>query len=288
MSNLEKKVTIQIVLYEENYDLLKRCLMNLEGFKIIIVHNKNNYNLKQKIERNFNIEKYILKKSNVGFSKGHNEAAFHVTTEFILIMNADCLIDKQSIQILVDTIEKDNKCGIVSPTTFDRNGNLTYNGGVFPERGSKNFPLNLDGDVCVDSVLGSSMLINLQLFLELGGFDENFFLYFSDDHLCKKIRNKKLSIIQSFNAKAIHIHGISKVNNFIKKLFLREFNFTYDEMYYYHCQKLKIEFINKNKKKKNKYLFKFFLSLFILNLPKVIIYIARFLAIRRFEIDVKN
>ena len=281
MENLLKKVTVQIVLYEENFELIKKCLINLKGIKVIIVDNKNDLSLKEKLVNEFSIDKYLLNKKNVGFSKAHNQAAKHVNTEYLLILNADCLIGKLSIQTLIDTLESNRDCGLVSPTTYDDEGNLTYNSGYFPERGVKEEPALIDGDVCVDTVLGSSMLISKKLFLELDGFDENFFLYFSDDEICKELK-KKLSVIQSFNSKAIHVHGISKVGSIIKRIFLREFHYTFDEMYYYYKQKIENNVIIRNQKKKFNYLVKFFISIIFLKVKKSTFYLARFLAIFKF------
>tara|TARA_B100001057_G_C22652897_1_gene872802 strand:- start:3 stop:866 length:864 start_codon:yes stop_codon:yes gene_type:complete len=283
MENLVEKVTVQIVLYEENFELIKKCLIKLAGMKVIIIDNKNNLSLKEKILNEFSIEKYILNKKNIGYSRAHNQAARYVSTEYLLILNADCLIDKISIQALINTIEKYRNCGLVSPTTYDDIGNLTYNSGFFPERGIKFEPVLIDGDVCVDTVLGSSMLISKKLFQELDGFDENFFLYFSDDEMCKRINKKKLSVIQSFNSKAIHIHGISKVGGIIKKIFLREFHYTFDEMYYFYKQKIENNVINKNKKKIFNYLIKFLINIIFLRVKKSIFYLARFLAIFKFR-----
>ena len=57
------------------------------------------------------------------------------------------------------------------------------------------------------------MLIKKKDFIEVGMFDENLFLFFSDDDLCKKITKLNKSIIQIYLAKAYHTHGISKVKN---------------------------------------------------------------------------
>lgn len=282
MENLVEKVTVQIVLYEENFELIKKCLTNLKGLKVIIVDNKNNLFLKEKVLKQFSIEKYILNKKNIGYSRANNQAAKYVNTEYLLILNADCLIDKISIQILVNTIEKYRNCGLVSPTTYDDKSNLTFSSGYFPEIGIKDEPVLVDGDICVNTVLGSSMLISKKLFQELDGFDENFFLYFSDDEICKRINKKKLSVIQSYNSKAIHTHGISKVGSNIKKIFLREFHYTFDEMYYYYKQNIKNNIINRNKKKIFNYFIKFLISIIFLRIKKSTFYFAKFLAISKF------
>jgi N-acetylglucosaminyl-diphospho-decaprenol L-rhamnosyltransferase len=282
MKNLHEKITVQIVLFEENFELIKTCLSTLRGIKIIIVDNKKDLELKKKITSQFAIEKYILNQKNLGYSKGHNQASHYVKTEYMLILNADCVIEKLSIQNLIKTIDNNDQCGLISPTTYDEDNNLTYSSGFFPERGPKGIPLTLEGDTCVQTVLGSSMLISKKLFNELNGFDENFFLYFSDDELCKRIYEKKFSIIQSFTSKANHTHGITKVKNFFKKIFLREFHYTFDELYYYYKHDLNNSIFEKNKKKKNIYLFKFLTSLIFFKFKKCIFYLARFLALSKF------
>ncbi len=282
MKNLVEKVTVQIVLYEENYELIKECLINLKGLKVIIIDNKNNFFLKEKLVNEFSIEKYILNKKNIGYSRAHNQASKYVNTEYLLILNADCLIDKVSIQTLISTIENNRDCGLVSPTTYDEKGNLTYNSGYFPEKGMKDEPVLIEGDICVNTVLGSSMLISKKLFQELEGFDEFLFLYFSDDELCKRINKKRFSVIQSFNSKAIHTHGISKVGDIIKRIFLREFHYTFDEMYYYYKLKIENNIINKNKKKMFNYLIKFLIGIIFFRIKKSTFYLARFLAIFKF------
>ena len=60
-----------------------------------------------------------------------------------------------------------------------------------------------------------------------------FFLYYSDFDLCRRILKKKKTIIQIFEAKAQHDHGEIKVKNFLKKIFIRNYNFTFDELYYF-------------------------------------------------------
>ncbi|MBD1165130.1 glycosyltransferase [Pelagibacterales bacterium SAG-MED13] len=283
MKNTHENITVQIVLYEENFELIKKCLINLEGIKTVIIDNGNNLELKRKILNRFKIEEYILSKKNLGFSRGHNLASKYVKTKYILILNADCFINKESIEKLIKTIELYDNCGLVAPTTYDKNNNLTYCSGIFPEKGFKGDPLILEGDTCVKTVLGSSMLIKKNLFQEIKGFDENFFLFFSDDELCKRIYSKKFSIIQSFSSTAIHIHGITKVKNIFKKIYLREFHYTFDEMFYYHKLNTNNIILQKYRSKKINYLIKSIKNLIIFRFKKFIFYYARFLAILKFN-----
>ena len=63
-SNKNQELTVAIVLYKEDFDLIFKTLDKLRYFKIIIIDNANNINLKNKIIRNFTIEKYVLNKKN--------------------------------------------------------------------------------------------------------------------------------------------------------------------------------------------------------------------------------
>ena len=52
---INKKLTILIILYEENYEIIKKCLEKVRNFKIIIIDNANDKDLKIKIEQNYKI-----------------------------------------------------------------------------------------------------------------------------------------------------------------------------------------------------------------------------------------
>ena len=52
MKDLYDAITIVIVLYEEKFDLISKCLNELKKFKIIIIDNANNIELKNTIQKN--------------------------------------------------------------------------------------------------------------------------------------------------------------------------------------------------------------------------------------------
>ena len=205
------EITIIIVLYEEKTNLVFRCLENIKNFKIIIVDNAGNISLKNKIEEKFKIYKYILNKKNYGYTKAANQAIKQCNTEYILMFQADGLISSKDITILLESHKKYENCFITSPTYYDEDSKLSYSSGYLPEKNSKKDILNLEGDICVEAVLGSIILFKKKDIIELGLFDENFFLYYLDFELCRRIINRKKSIIQIFDAKAQHVHGQLKV-----------------------------------------------------------------------------
>ena len=278
-----QNLTIQLVLYEDKKENIFRCLDNFKNFKVIILDNSNNFKLKTEILKKYKIYKYILEDRNLGYSKGHNKIAKLVDTEYLLILNADCIINEENLSNLYLAHVKYKNCAITAPTTFDDYNNQTLNGGFLPESGNRDEVVKIVGDTCFQTILGSAMLIKKKDFLDIGMFNENLFLFYSDDDLCRKFRNLKKSVIQIHKSKAIHVHGISKVRNIFKGIYLREFHMTYDELFYYFLSRTHYEKYTKLKKKIANYFFKLILNLIILNFKKSILYFSRILAFYKFN-----
>ena len=277
------KITIIIVLYEEEINLILRCLESIRNYKIIIVDNAGNISLKKKIKEKFEIYKYILNKNNCGLAKAANQAIEQCDTEYILMFQADALISNKDISILLKSHKKYENCFITSPTYYDKESKLSYNSGCLPEKNSKKDILNLEGDVCVETILGSIILFNKKDMLELGLFDENFFLYLLDFELCRRIKQKKKSVIQIFDAKAQHEHGNIKVKNVLKRVFIRNYNFTFDELYYFFKIKRHYEIFKKLKKKLPNYIVKSITNLFLLRFDQSVYYFSKVAAFRKFN-----
>ena len=125
-------------------------------------------------------------------------------------------------------------------------------------------------------------------FIDIGLFDENFFIFFSDDDLCRKIKKKNKHIIQVFDSKCIHSHGISKVKNVFEKIYLREHYYLLDKFHYFHKSVSHKDIMKNIFDKKNNYLIKIFFSLITLRFKKVVYYFARYTAILKFNSFLKK
>ena len=187
MKELYQNITITIVIYQENLTTISNCLKNFKNFKIIIIDNAGNKKLKTEIEKEFIIFKYIINKKNVGFSKATNQAINLCDTELILHLQADCTISIDSILKLYESLKKYEDCIIVTPTFYDNKSNLTYSGGPFPEKKIEIQTLALEGDVCVDVSTTAAILFKKKDLLEIGLFDEDFFIYFPDFEIGRRI-----------------------------------------------------------------------------------------------------
>lgn len=279
--NIISEITILMVLYDETDEIIFKNLEKIKNFKIIIIDNRGDEKLKDRIIQKFKISTYYLSDKNLGFSKGFNKALNFCKTKYAFIKNADCYIDEDNIIKLYDYIKNNQDCGIVSPTSYDEYNNLSYNSGKLPENENSNEILKVEGDVCVEKVLGSSMFVKMEDLRKVGMFNENLFIFFSDDELCKKIKYINKYIVQIYNSKCIHVHGISKVKNKFYKIYLKELYFTLDELVYF--KDISDQKINKLKSKILNYCFKILVSFFTLKFFNLVKYYARVVAYIKFK-----
>ena len=287
--NIKKNITIVLVLYKETFDLISKTLNSLKLFKIIIIDNDNNLILKKKIETKFSIDQYILNKENIGFSAGYNQGIKLSKTDYTLVLGPDCLILEKDIFLLKQKLLENQNCFLVSATSYDHNGNLTYTGGPLPENGEKNIILNISGDTCVDSILGACMFFKTKNIIDNELlFDENFFLYYSDDDLCRRVKKLNKTVIQVYQAKCVHQHGILKIKNIFVKKFIREYNLKFDHFYYYYKVNKHQVVLNSFKKKIPSLVIKFFIKIFSLNFLKAVEIFSQVFAYYKFKFKILN
>ncbi len=72
----------------------------------------------------------------------------------------------------------------------------------------------------VDWVSGAAMMIKKEIFNCVGGFDENFFLYYEDADLCKRIRNSGYNIYYYPFVSIIHLKGENIKQDFRSSTYL--------------------------------------------------------------------
>ena len=239
--------------------------------------------LKKKIVVNYKIYRYFLNKKNIGFAKAANQGILQCDTEYLLLLGADCLITNEDINELIIAKEKYKDCFMTSPTFVDFEGNYTYNGGPLYEDGVKDKPLINDGDVCTNAVLTSTVLFRIEDIKNIGMFDEQFFLYFLDDDICRRIKKLKKSVIQVFKSKPIHQSGQLKIRSSLKKIFFRNYYYDYEELYYFYKNNIHNKRYLELKKKTPKFIIKMIINFIIIRPKKFVYYFAKTLAFYKFH-----
>lgn len=286
---MKNNITIIILIYQENINVIFKCLQQLKDFKIIIIDNDGNSSRKKIIQENFRIDKFFLNNKNLGFSKAINIGIKNCITDYLLILNPDCLITTYSINILLEKINKYKDCFMTTPTLFTNENQIAQNCSLFPESGILKSPTYVEGDVCCQSILAAAMFCRTDDIKKIGMFDENFFLFFEDDDLCRRIKNLKKSIIQTLDAKAIHQHGEGKsIKNSLKRTFITNFNMTYSELYYYFKINSHYKKFSLLKKKIPNYIVKSIINFLLIRLNKSVYFLSKIIAFFKFYFFLKK
>ena len=209
---IEKDITIITTLYKTPKKQLKN-LKQYKQFKLEIFDQEGDGNTYENIKEILptNIFKYYNSKKNIGLSKSSNFLFSKVKTKFCLFTQADVKIGYNSIKKLYNVINKNRSIILVSP-----NHSLI----------KKNKKIEITKDIDF-----SCLLIDVKKMKKIGFFDKDFFLYWEDIFLKRKINNSiyKMAIVN--NAFAIHNSSQSSINN-LSTLFIREKNFLYGELLY--------------------------------------------------------
>lgn len=172
------EITIIIITYKSE-KIISNFIKNIPStIKTIIVENSQNYELKKKIEQNYkNISVFI--KENNGVSSALNFAVENIKTKYFLQISPDLEFNFKDLDIFLSFAKKKkDKFAAVGPRFLD-----------VKKKGHRQINANLEfGEI--DSIHGSCMFINKDTFLEIGKFDENFFLYFEETEYCFRAKKK--------------------------------------------------------------------------------------------------
>ena len=217
--NTYNDLTLIIVCYK-SFSLIKKNINNLKNFKTIIIDNSNCYKTYNLVKEYRNI-KYIKTVKNLGYGAANNIAVKNSETKYVLILNPDIIIDNTSIQILFENVKKYENFGILAPSLYNQNNLRRTNGSrsILKDKRISSSKSNFAvGDTCYDYIIGCAILIEKHFFLNIGCFDESFFMYFEDNDLCDRVHLNKRSVIEIPKSKMIHMQGLSSKLNFIFKI----------------------------------------------------------------------
>lgn len=231
--DFSKLTTIVIVTYKGL--IFRQTLKNLsKRFKIIIVENSDSKKFKEQIEKNYSNVKVILSGSNLGFAKANNIGLKKIKTFYSLVLNPDVIIKSDHIKEIENFAKKIKNFGILTCQCNQLINTIKFDG--FEVK--KNFTIDkrrLFNEI--PYVPGWCMFFKTQDLKKLKYFDENFFLYYEDRDISKRMLelNKKLYVLN--RVRIYHkFGGNSRSRNkevFNKSWQIRFWHLYWSSFYYY-------------------------------------------------------
>jgi len=156
--------------------------------------------------------------TNQGFGQGANKAAQAATGTILGFLNPDILWQEPGLSRLRDFFLKQGTSTILGFRLLDEGGNEeAWSAGKAPRLASlfwnntfqKFLPKKFPHDEPLDWVSGCGLFLPKSTFLDIGGFDERFFLYFEDVDLCVRAKKQGATIVRDSRFVLAHRGGKS-------------------------------------------------------------------------------
>ena len=263
------KISIIIVHYKVKKELFN-CLDSIEksrplvSYEVIVVDNDEEKTIDKEIRIKYPFVRYVPNPVNNGWGGGVNAGVKYANGEYIYLLNPDTIVKNGVVDILMKFMNKERDIGVASSTLLDRRGKryplqgtgfltplvalfaFSFINKIIPRNPvSRKFWL-LDADrkmpYRVDVAPLSASLVKKELFKKIGGFDENFFLYFEEYDFANKIRKVGYENYILPASKVIHIWGASAKKTGKTQEYIKESRKYYFSKYYGKLSALFIEF----------------------------------------------
>ncbi|MFB3886416.1 MAG: glycosyltransferase family 2 protein [Thermodesulfobacteriota bacterium] len=223
------------------------------NYEIIVVDNASTDGSCQVIESAFKDILLIKNPINPGFGAANNIGAKKATGRYLLMLNPDTFLLNNASRKMFDFMEmpKNGDVAVCSGVLTGEDGYPTVSFGDFPtpgkmiihslpSRGAKPNPgkgkgrkdTDGPGRWIVDFVSGADLFIRRSLFEKEGGFDDQYFAYYEETDLCKRISLKgyKAAIVRE--AKIVHLGGRSLKDSLKRKKIMYESSLRYLAKYF--------------------------------------------------------
>jgi GT2 family glycosyltransferase len=214
---------------------IRNCLTSLRQqthdveYEVIVVDNASTDGTPEMVKTEFPWVKLVENPRNLGFGTANNRGAAIATGEILCFYNDDTIQTQNTLKAVYDKMRSDHTLGVLGfhltftdgkhqdsirryPTWRDQAVILTKLHNFFPNVPSIRRYLAQDIDYTkeqeVDQLMGACMVIRADVFRAVKGFDEEFFVWFEEIDLEKRIKEQLgLRIVYWPGAEMVHVKG---------------------------------------------------------------------------------
>ncbi|MFA7359930.1 MAG: glycosyltransferase family 2 protein [Candidatus Kapaibacterium sp.] len=256
---MKKDISIITVNYN-SHKYIENCLNSIISntrdinYEILIVDNyspdRDIINLKSKFS---NIEFYLLD-DNRGFGSACNYGSQNSSGKYLVFVNPDTVFTNNSLKNMFDFMEQTTDAAVCSPAFIYQDGSQGYVYNNFPnimwefyDFLGKGYNLRINKlnrklqesaksgrAMRIDWATGACLIVKKDFFNKVGGFNEDYFLYYEDVDLQKRITDAGGSIYCLPYLKVIHVANTSTKPD------------DDDTVYYYNINKSRLMYHMKN------------------------------------------
>lgn len=199
----------------------------------------------------------IFSESNLGFAKANNLGASNAKGEYLFFLNPDTLVLNDILSVFINFFKKSGDgLSALGGNLFHADLKPNYSYGNFPSIALElcNVGLGLSlllgnyykkklaigckvdkhGILEVPYVIGAAMFMPIQIFRQVNGFDENYFMYYEETDLFKRFSELGLKSYLISDAKIIHFDGGAIGKSDSTNFNYRKFEVSLKSKFYYY------------------------------------------------------
>lgn len=229
-------VSIIVVTYNSSEDIvncLQGAITHTSGIKIeiVLLDNCSKDDTVGIVQNHFQQIRILRPKENLGFARGVNEAVRQAEGEYILLLNPDTVIYNNAIGNIFKFARERPQYGLFGGRTLKPDGSLQpvsclglptlwsmamfafglnalfKNNTIFDPESLGNWERDTEREV--GSIVGCFLLCRKDLWENLGGFDESFYMYGEDVDLAIRAHNMGYPSVICPESELIHEFGKS-------------------------------------------------------------------------------
>jgi len=227
------KLSVIIVNYKVPY-FLEQCLISVKESckhivsEIIVVDNNSTDESCKMIRDKFSDIKLLENKINVGFAKANNQGVKEAQGAYVLILNPDMILAEDTLKKVLDFADQQINPGAIGLRFIDGTGKFlqeckrnipTFRIANQKIRGnSQNYYANhiKENEIAKVAILtGAFMLLKREVYLNIGGFDEAYFMFGEDIDLSYKLLKKGYQNYYFGETTILHYKGESTIKDHI-------------------------------------------------------------------------
>lgn len=174
---------------------------------------------------------FIKNRENLGFGKANNKGIEIAKGKYVFLLNSDTLLINNAIKILFDFMEQNCQCGACGGNLFDINlkpdHSTRFELPYMTLKTEIDLYLNIPKILLfkllkkrndfnysrfpkkVGYIVGADLMIRKNIFLSIGGFDQDFFMYHEEVELLYRLVKSGYDIFSVPDARIIHLGGKS-------------------------------------------------------------------------------
>ncbi len=222
-----------VVVHTFEADMLRLTLKGLKRasikvpFEVIVVDNRPSAGFAEVLKTTYSEARYFANAKNLGFGGAMNVGIRQARGKYVLIFNPDIIVKEGSLESLVAFMEAHSDVGIVGPRLVNPDGSLQHSSYRLPTWllpvyrrtpiGKLGFAKKVidhyfrtdephEKTMDVDAMIGAALFCRRDILLEVGMFDERYFLYYEDNDLCRKFWEAGYRVVYYPKAEFMHYH----------------------------------------------------------------------------------